>query len=88
MHPKKRLPFIVGRRPVPRHRSRARLCRARSSEALASWFASDPELFVIRRAQTTEVETHIVTIEIAGDRPPRYGNIETRGLSYREEIEI
>ena len=23
----------------------------------------------------------------AGDRPPRDGNIETRGLSYREEIE-
>ena len=23
----------------------------------------------------------------AGDRPPRYGNIETRGLSYRGGIE-
>ena len=32
----------------------------------------DPDLFVIRRSQTTEVETHIVTLEIAGDRPPRY----------------
>ena len=24
-------------------------------------------------------------MEIAGDRPPRYGNIETRGLSYRKK---
>ena len=29
--------------------------------------------FVIRRAQTTAAETHIVTMAIAGDRPPRYG---------------
>ena len=24
-----------------------------------------------------------MTMELAGDRPPRYGNIKTRGLSYR-----
>ena len=41
-----------------------RLCRSGSP---------DPDLFVIRRSQTTEEETHIVTMEIAGDRPPRYG---------------
>ena len=62
----------VGRGPVPRHRSRARLCSSGSSEALAH-LPSDPELFVIRRSQTTEGGTHIVTMEIAGDRPPRYG---------------
>ena len=115
---KKRRPLTVARGPVPRQRSRARSCRAGSSEALAS-LPSDPDLFVIRRSQTTEVETHIVTMEfagetrsdarmaseghratikkrhftvvrgpvprqrprnptIAGDRPPRYGEIETR----------
>ena len=31
----------------------------------------DPDLFVIRRSQTTEGK-HIVTMELAGDRPPRY----------------
>ena len=51
-------PFIVGRGPVPRHRSRARPCKSGSP---------DPELFVIRRAQTTEAETHIVTMELAGE---------------------
>ena len=50
--------FTVGRGPVPRHRSRARSCRSGSP---------DPEPFVIRRSQTTEVETHIVTMEIAGE---------------------
>ena len=42
----------------------ASLCRSGSP---------DPDLFVIRRSQTTEAETHLVTMEIAGDRPPRYG---------------
>ena len=32
----------------------------------------DPDPFVIRRSQTTEEEKHLLTIEIAGDRPPRY----------------
>ena len=32
----------------------------------------DPDPFVIWRSQTTEGETHIVTMERAGDRPPRY----------------
>ena len=32
----------------------------------------DPDPFVIRRSQTTEVETHIGTMELAGDRQPRY----------------
>ena len=45
------------------HRSRARLCKSRSP---------DLDLFVIRRSQTTDGETHIVTMEFAGDRPPRY----------------
>ncbi len=48
----------------PRHRSCARPCRSRAPAL---------DLFVIRRSQTTEVETHIVTLAIAGDRPPRYG---------------
>ena len=51
------------RKPVPRHRPRARPCKSGSP---------DPEPFVIRRAQTTAGETHIVTMEFAGDRPPRY----------------
>ncbi len=29
----------------------------------------DPDPFVIRRAQTTAAETHIVTMDLAGDRP-------------------
>ena len=33
----------------------------------------DLDPFVIRRAQTTDGETHIVAMELAGDRPPRYG---------------
>ena len=70
---KKTPPLHVGRGPVPRHRSRARPCSSGSP---------DSELFVIRRSQTTEGETHIGPIEIAGDRPPRYGQIETRCLSY------
>ena len=53
----------------PRHCSRARPCRSESPD-------SDP--FVIRRAQTTEAETHIVTMELARACPPRYGHIETR----------
>ena len=56
-----RFPFTVGRGPVPRHRFAARqphLCRAGSP---------DPDLFVIRRAQTTERQTHIGTMEIAGE---------------------
>ena len=57
------------REGFPRHRSRARPCSSGSP---------DPEPFVIRRSQTTDGETHIVTMELAGDRPPRYGNIETR----------
>ena len=68
---KKRHPLTVGRGPVPRQRPHASPCRAGSSEALA-YLPSDPELFVIRRSQTTEVETHLVTMELAGDRPPRY----------------
>ena len=68
---KKRPPLTVGRGPVPRHRSRARPCKSGSP---------NPDLFVIRRAQTTAGETHIMTMEIAGDRPPRYGTIET-GMS-------
>ena len=67
MHRKKRLPFHVGRGPVPRHRFAyprpPPLCSSR---------VPDLELFVIRRSQTTELETHLVTMELAGDRPPRY----------------
>ena len=50
------------------------LSRSRSSEALA-YLPSDLELFVIRRAQTTErdLKRLLLTMEIAGDRPPRYG---------------
>ena len=61
----KKRPLTVGRGTGPRQRSRARPCRAGSP--------ADPDPFVIRRSQTTEGETHIVTMEIAGDRPPRYG---------------
>ena len=71
---KKRHPFTVGRGPVPRHRSGVRTphpCRSRSP---------DPDLFVIRRSQTTDGETYIVTMEIAGDRPPRY---EKKRLPHR-----
>ena len=50
-------------KPVPRHRSRA---RPSSSES------PDLDPFVIRRAQTTDGETHIMTMALAGDRPPRY----------------
>ena len=45
---KKRLPLTVGRGPVPRQHPRTSLC---SSGAPA------PDLFVIRRSQTTEVGT-------------------------------
>ena len=45
-------------KPVLRHRSRARPCRARSP---------DLDLFVIRRSQTTDRETHIMTMEISGE---------------------
>ena len=72
-------PLTVGRGPVPRHRSRARPCSSGSP---------DPELFVIRRAQTTEAETHIMMMGLAGDRPPRYGKIETRRSLLRVCIEI
>ena len=75
---KKNATLIVGRGPVPRHPSRARPCRSGSP---------DPDLFVIRRSQTTDGETHIVTTEIAGDRPPRYGNIETGRALLPEDIE-
>ena len=33
----------------------------------------DPDPFGSRRSRTTETETHIMTMAIAGDRPPRYG---------------
>ena len=47
---RKKTPLLhVGRGPVPRHRSRARSCSSGSP---------DPDPFVIRRSQTTEVETH------------------------------
>ena len=59
----KRLPLTVGRGPVPRHRPHAGPCKSGSP---------DPDVFVIRRSQTTAGETHIVMMEIAGDRPPRY----------------
>ena len=45
-------------KPVLRHRSRARPCRAR---------LPDLDLFVIRRSQTTDRETHIMTMEISGE---------------------
>ena len=87
----------VGRGPVPRHRFADRphhLCRSRSP---------DPELFVIRRSQTTErgerkktslvlfrsvgPKTPLLPMELAGDRPPRYGHIETRRSLLPAEIE-
>ena len=43
-----------------------------SVRAACSSGAPAPDLFVIRRSQTTEGETHIVTMELAGDRPPHY----------------
>ena len=61
---KKQHTVTVGRGPVPRHRSCARPCSSGSP---------DPEPFVIRRAQTTDGGTHVMTMELAGDRPPRYG---------------
>ena len=42
----------------PSYRSRARPCKSGSP---------DPDPFVIRRAQTTEGETHIMTMEIAAE---------------------
>ena len=65
-------PSSVGRGPVPRQRPHARHCSSGSP---------DSEPFVIRRSQTTEGETHIVTLAIAGDRPPRYGR---RGVSWQQ----
>ena len=59
----KKCPLTVGRGPVPRHRACTRPCSSGSP---------DPDPFVIRRSQTTVGETHIGTMEIAGDRPPRY----------------
>ena len=56
--------FPVERGPVPRQRACARPCKSGSP---------DPAPFVIRRSQTTDEETHIVTMERAGDRPPLYG---------------
>ena len=61
---KKRHPVTVGRGTGPRHASRARSCSSGSP---------DPDPFVIRRSQTTEGGTHLITMEIAADRPPRYG---------------
>ena len=73
---KKRYPLTVARGPSDATRASERvslamrlavrpphLCRSRSPDL-------DP--FVIRRSQTTERDTHIRTMEIAGDRPPRY----------------
>ena len=45
---------------------RARLCRSG---------APAPDPFGSRRSRTTDGETHIVTLAIAGDRPPRYDKI-------------
>ena len=85
--------FTVGRGPVPRHAAIARPCRSRSPEALAS-MPSDLDPFVIRRSQTTEGETHIVTMEIAGETrsdarvasegPRATGKSRPGGLSYRK----
>ena len=33
-------------------------------------------------------KTPLLTMDNAGDRPPRYGNIETRGLSYPADIDL
>ena len=51
--------FIVGRGPVPRHAFCCQILPLCSSGAPA------PDLFVIRRSQPTEVETHLVTMAIA-----------------------
>ena len=79
----KNAPLIVGRGPVPRHRSRARPCKSGSPD-------SDP--FVIRRSQTTDGETHIMTMEFAGETrsdarmasegPRATGTSRPGGLSY------
>ena len=61
---KKTPPLYVGRGPVPRHRSRARP-------------VGQDRLILPVRAQAIpnyRGETHIVTMELAGDRPPRYGS--------------
>ena len=34
------------------------------------------------------LKRHLLTLDNAGDRPPRYGNIETRGLSYGDIARI
>ena len=60
-------------KPVPRQRPRARPCKSGSPD-------SDP--FVIRRAQTTAGETHIVTMDNTGDRPRTTGTSRPGGLSY------
>ena len=49
------------------------MCLAVRPPPLCRSGSPDPDLFVIRRSQTTEGETHIVTMGSAGDRPPRYG---------------
>ena len=62
-------------KPVPRQRPCARSCKSGSP-------APDP--FVIRRAQTTDGKTDIVTMELAVACPPRYGKkSRPGGLSYR-----
>ena len=44
-------------------------------------------MYCYRHVGPTDLKRHLLTLDNAGDRPPRYGNIETRGLSYRGAIE-
>ena len=67
---KKRYPHrrAVGK-PVPRQRAPDPV----SQDRLKLWhLPSDLDMFVIRRSQTTDGETHIVTMDNAGARQPRY----------------
>ena len=57
--------------PSPHRRARACPSPSFACPRLCSSGAPAPELFVIRRSQTTDGK-HIGTIGIAGDRPPRY----------------
>ena len=70
-------PFTVGLGPSHATRACERvplaIVHAPDPLSFCSSGSPDPDPFVIRRSQTTEVKTHIVTMEIAGDRPPRYG---------------
>ena len=74
---KKNADLHVGRGPVPRHRPRnpTRAGETRSDARVAS---EGPHTTKKTSLRSVGPKTPLLMMEIAGDRPPRYGNIEIR----------